>query len=147
MAWPLCKAVCITELLLGIFKKEPTPPLCSEKGATVFCNRAIQWFNTNCLICLIWKINQTKLLQKNDYYAGVIKFFSQPLVQDKWPVKIHLSWRIFYLSQNISVIADLSVSCKYHYFLLKNVIQISIWGDQGLKIFRLLFSFTTVHIT
>ena len=23
--------------------------------------------------------------------AGVIKFFSQPLVQDKWPVKIHLS--------------------------------------------------------
>ena len=58
----------VSELLLGIFKKEPTPPLCSEKGATVFCNRAIQWFNTNCLICLIWKINQTKLLQKNDYY-------------------------------------------------------------------------------
>ena len=25
-----------TELLLGIFKKEPTPPLCSEKGAKVF---------------------------------------------------------------------------------------------------------------
>ena len=24
-------------------------------------------------------------------HAGVIKFFSQPLVQDKWPVKIHLS--------------------------------------------------------
>ena len=23
--------------------------------------------------------------------SGVIKFFSQPLVQDKWPVKIHLS--------------------------------------------------------
>ena len=23
--------------------------------------------------------------------SGVIKFFSQPLLQDKWPVKIHLS--------------------------------------------------------
>ena len=50
---------CYTELLLGIFKKGPTPPLCSEKGATVFCHRAIQWFNRNCLIFLIWKINQT----------------------------------------------------------------------------------------
>ena len=42
-----------TELLLGIFKKEPTPPLCSEEGAKVFCHRAIQWFNRNCLIFLI----------------------------------------------------------------------------------------------
>ena len=25
------------------------------------------------------------------FSTGVIKFFSQPLVQDKWPVKIHLS--------------------------------------------------------
>ena len=48
-----------SELLLGIFKKEPTPPLCSEDGAKVFCHRAIQWFNRNCLIFLIWKINQT----------------------------------------------------------------------------------------
>ena len=49
----------VSELLLGIFKREPTPPLCSEEGAKVFCHRAIQWFNRNCLIFLIWKINQT----------------------------------------------------------------------------------------
>ena len=52
------------------------------------------------------------------WHAGVIKFFSQPLVQDKWPVKIHLSWGIFYLSQNISVIANLSVRLQiplFHY--------------------------------
>ena len=58
----------VSGLLLGIFKKEPTPPLCSEKGATVFWHRTIQWFNRNCLIFLIWKINQTKPWQKNDYY-------------------------------------------------------------------------------
>ena len=61
-------SILTTELLLGIFKKEPTPPFCSEKGATVFCHRAIQWFHRNCLIFLIWKINQTKLWQTNDYY-------------------------------------------------------------------------------
>ena len=49
-----------TELLLGIFKKGQTPPLCSEKGATVFCHRAIQWFHRNCLIFFIKKINQIK---------------------------------------------------------------------------------------
>ena len=49
------------ELLLGIFKKEPTPPLCSENGATVFCHRAIQWFNRNRSLFLKWKINQTKI--------------------------------------------------------------------------------------
>ena len=60
----LCHALHIetykTELLLGIFKQGPTPPLCSEKGATVFCHRAIQWFHRNCLIFFIWKINQIK---------------------------------------------------------------------------------------
>ena len=49
-----------SELLLGIFKQGPTPPLCSEKGATVFCHRAIQWFHRNCSIFFIWKINQIK---------------------------------------------------------------------------------------
>ena len=47
-------------MLLGIFKQGPTPPLCSEKGATVFCHRAIQWFHRNGLIFFIWKINQIK---------------------------------------------------------------------------------------
>ena len=45
--------IALSELLLGIFKKEPTPPLCSEEGAKVFCHRAIQRFNRNCLIFLI----------------------------------------------------------------------------------------------
>ena len=29
--------------------------------------------------------------ENTQHTTGVIKFFSQPLVQDKWPVKIHLS--------------------------------------------------------
>ena len=63
-------------------------------------------------------------LQCHAVQAGVIKFFSQPLVQDKWPVKIHLSWGIFYLSQNISVTAHLSVRLQIPLFLIQNAIQI-----------------------
>ena len=43
---------------------------------------AIPQYNTSLSICIP---NMTTLA------SGVIKFFSQPLVQDKWPVKIHLS--------------------------------------------------------
>ena len=48
------------------------------ENITVEESTSIQWvkfINTNYLI----------------HSSGVIKFFSQPLVQDKWPVKIHLS--------------------------------------------------------
>ena len=73
-------------------------------GSILICHPKFLRGHNYQLLLLIWSsglvlvslevncaLSGQKIFHANCAISGVIKFFSQPLVQDKWPVKIHLS--------------------------------------------------------